>query len=220
MSYRATLVDDNVSSFTSSLLQGMIAVLLVVLLALGLRTGLVVASIVPITMVGSLLFMNLFGVSLNKISLAGLIVALGLLVDCSIVIVESIIVADARGEKAHRCRRGLGEGAGLPAHRGGRDDVLRALAPPTSPTIRWPSSRRPIFENVTIALFFSWFLALTVLPMLSVQFLSKYRKEKAAEKAEQNGQNGQDVRRGQRVRLTLLCLVPRLPGPPPAPAAG
>lgn len=87
-----TVVDKSVKDFTSNLVQAVVIVLLTMLAFLGLRTGLVVASLIPATMVTTLLLMSFAGVGLNKVSLASLIIALGMLVDNAIVMSESILV--------------------------------------------------------------------------------------------------------------------------------
>jgi multidrug efflux pump subunit AcrB len=70
----------------------LIAILLVsiTLLPLGLRAASVVMISIPLSLAIGLVFLNLFGISLNQLSIVGLVVALGLLVDDSIVVVENI----------------------------------------------------------------------------------------------------------------------------------
>ena len=69
-------------------------------MSLGLRTGFVVAALVPMAMIMALLVMSLFGIGLDQMSLAALIIALGMLVDNAIVMSESIMVQMASGKKA------------------------------------------------------------------------------------------------------------------------
>jgi len=94
------VVDSSVRNFMNNLIQAVVVVLVVMLLFLGLRTGLVVASLIPVTMVTTLLVMSILGVGLNKVSLASLIIALGMLVDNAIVVSESIMVRMEKGVKA------------------------------------------------------------------------------------------------------------------------
>jgi multidrug efflux pump subunit AcrB len=70
----------------------LIAILLVALtlLPLGLRTALIVMISIPLSLSIGLVLLNLFGINLNQLSIVGLVVALGLLVDDSIVVVENI----------------------------------------------------------------------------------------------------------------------------------
>jgi multidrug efflux pump subunit AcrB len=71
-------VEKKVNDFINNLLQAIGIVLLVMLLFLGLRTGLVVASLVPMAMIMSLMFMGVFRIGLDQMSLASLIIALGM----------------------------------------------------------------------------------------------------------------------------------------------
>lgn len=85
-------VDSKVKSFTVNLLQAVSVVLLVMLLFLGIRTGLVVATLVPMAMIMSFMLMGVFNIGLDMMSIASLMIALGLLVDNAIVMSESIMV--------------------------------------------------------------------------------------------------------------------------------
>ncbi|NRA98069.1 MAG: efflux RND transporter permease subunit, partial [Planctomycetes bacterium] len=78
-------VDQKISDFIGNLFQAIAVVTLVLLFALGLRTGLIVASLIPMTIAMGLVLMGYFDIGLNQISLAALIIALGMLVDTSIV---------------------------------------------------------------------------------------------------------------------------------------
>jgi multidrug efflux pump subunit AcrB len=86
----------------NNLWQTIVIVLLVVVAFLGLRTGLLVGAMVPLVMVCSILVMRVAGIDLERMSLASLIISLGLLVDNGIVIAEEI--------QARLARRGAGEG--------------------------------------------------------------------------------------------------------------
>ncbi len=90
-------VNQKVNDFLGNVIQSVGIVLLVMLLFLGLRTGLVVASLIPMTIVMTLWLMNMMEVGLNQVSLAALIMALGLLVDNAIVVSESMMVKMEEG---------------------------------------------------------------------------------------------------------------------------
>jgi multidrug efflux pump subunit AcrB len=170
VSYRASVVDSLVNEFSASLLQGILAVLAVMLLFLGARTGTIVAAAIPMTIIGSLLFMAVFDISLNKMSLTALIIALGLLVDNAIVISESILVQMREGKRAFR--------AALDSVKELRFPLL--VASLTTSAALLPTYLNDhvigeytsaIFEVVTIALLLSWGVSLTVMPMLCSLFL-------------------------------------------------
>ena len=93
-------VDKSVQDFVGNLFQSVAIVLLTMLLFLGLRTGLVVASLIPMAILMTLFLMGSFEIGLNKVSLAALIMALGMLVDNAIVVSESIMVKMEEGVSA------------------------------------------------------------------------------------------------------------------------
>jgi multidrug efflux pump subunit AcrB len=83
-------VRSRINGFLNNLLQGIILVGLVIFLSLGIRSSLVVVLAIPLSIVIGLAFVDLSGFGLEQISIGGLVVALGLLVDNSIVMVENI----------------------------------------------------------------------------------------------------------------------------------
>lgn len=100
VSFSPKEVDEKVKGFVSNLLQAIAVVTLVMLMTLGLRTGLVVSSLIPITMLLSIIVMSSLSIGLDQISLAALIIALGMLVDNGIVVSESTMVHMERGKTA------------------------------------------------------------------------------------------------------------------------
>jgi len=91
-------VKNSVNSFMSNLVQAVAIVAGVMFLFLGLRTGLIVACLIPSTIFVTAACMSVFGITINTISLAALIIALGLLVDNAIVMAEAIMIRRENGE--------------------------------------------------------------------------------------------------------------------------
>ncbi len=85
------VVDDSVMNFLHELVIAIVAVVIVVMLLLPLRVALVAASTIPITIFISLGLFYAFGIELNTVTLAALIVTLGMIVDNSIVIIDSYL---------------------------------------------------------------------------------------------------------------------------------
>jgi multidrug efflux pump subunit AcrB len=191
VSYRASVVDSLVNEFTASLLQGILAVLAVLLLFLGARTGVIVASAVPTTIIGSLLFMAAFDISLNKMSLTALIIALGLLVDNAIVISESILVQMREGKKAFRAALDSVQELRFPLLVASLTTAA-ALLPTYLNDHVIGEYTSAIFEVVTIALLLSWGISLTVMPMLCFLFL-RVNGEEIPEGADEADDGWQDV---------------------------
>jgi len=83
-------VKNRISGFVNNLLQGILLVALIIFLSLGIRSSLVVAMAIPLSLIIGLGFLDLSGYGLQQISIAALVVVLGMLVDNSIVMVENI----------------------------------------------------------------------------------------------------------------------------------
>src|SRR5215212_4700149 len=88
----ATFIDQSISNLTESLLIGAVLVILVLLFFLyEWRVALISATIIPLSLMASLLVLNLRGVTINVMTLAGLAIAVGAVVDDAIVDVENVV---------------------------------------------------------------------------------------------------------------------------------
>jgi multidrug efflux pump subunit AcrB len=88
---QSEVVEESVGEFTKSLMEAVAIVLAVSFLALGWRPGIVVAVAIPLVLAITFVAMDYFGISLQRISLGALIIALGLLVDDAMITVEMMI---------------------------------------------------------------------------------------------------------------------------------
>lgn len=85
-------VDESVAGFIQSLAEAVFIVIVILLLFMGFKTGVLIGGILLLTVLGTFVFMNLMDIQLHRVSLGALIIALGMLVDNAIVIVEGILV--------------------------------------------------------------------------------------------------------------------------------
>jgi len=88
ITYQSDQVENAVYGVSINMLQTLAIVLIVVIIFLGIRTGLIVGSIIPAVVLATLGIMGVFGMQLERMSLATLIISLGLLVDNGIVVAE------------------------------------------------------------------------------------------------------------------------------------
>ena len=174
-------VNKSVNSFVGNVIQSIVIVLFVMLLFLGLRTGLVVASLIPLAMVMSLMIMNLLDVGLNQVTLAALIMALGMLVDNAIVVSESILVKIEKGINAKEAAIGSAKELTIP--------LLISTLTTSAAFLAFYLAQNTmgemmgnIFIVITIALLSSWILALSIVAMLAVYFMKVKPKAEAAQK--------------------------------------
>jgi len=103
---RGDLVDKAVETVLHALLEAIALVVILLLLFLGnLRAALVVALALPLAALFTFILMNYMGMSANLMSLGGLAIAIGMLVDAAVVVVENLITHLAHVEKAQRLPR-------------------------------------------------------------------------------------------------------------------
>ncbi|MFK8017967.1 MAG: efflux RND transporter permease subunit [Gammaproteobacteria bacterium] len=178
--FQADLVTKSVTDFANNLLQAIGIVVIVMIAFLGLRTGLVVAALIPSTMIITFFTMQLFGITVNQISLAALIIALGLLVDNAIVIVESVLVKRENGMGA--LEAAVESGAEL------KTPLLisslttgAAFMPIGLAESAVGEYTADIFYVVTLSLLLSWVLAMTIIPMLTTSLLKVKVKKSAGD---------------------------------------
>ena len=170
VAFQPDIVERKVADFVTNLLQAVAIVLAIMLLFLGLRTGLVVASLVPMAMIMALLVMSFLGIGLDQMSLAALIISLGLLVDNAIVMTESIVVQIREGKARLN--------AAVDSARELRGPLFISSLTTAAAFLPFFLSESdtgeytaPLFKVVTITLLSSWVLALTMTPLLCVLFL-------------------------------------------------
>ncbi|WP_432742844.1 CusA/CzcA family heavy metal efflux RND transporter [Methylobacter sp. G7] len=103
---RGNLVDKAVDTVLHALLEAIVLVVVLLILFLGdLRAALVVALALPLAALFTFILMNTMGMSANLMSLGGLAIAIGMLVDAAVVVVENLITHLAHVEKAQRLPR-------------------------------------------------------------------------------------------------------------------
>ncbi|MCB1035653.1 MAG: efflux RND transporter permease subunit, partial [Acidobacteria bacterium] len=173
------IVEDKVADFVNNLLQAVGIVLLVMLVSLGPRTGLVVASLIPMAILAAFIFMPMAGVGIDQMSLASLIIALGLLVDNAIVVSESIMVQMAEGKPAKEAAVSSASELAVPLLVSSLTTAA-AFLPIFLAESAVGEYTAPLFKVVTITLLCSWALAMTMIPLFSVLFL---RVKKGAEES-------------------------------------
>lgn len=170
ITHQPPIVAAAVAEATSNLGQTLLTVLIVVMLFLGLRAGAIVGTIVPLTIFLTLVGMLIFEIPLHRVSIAAVIIALGLLVDNGVVITEDvkkrIDAGDARLDAALAASRTLA----VPLLSSTLTTILAFL-----PLLLAPDATgeflRALAQVVAITLLASWLLSITVTPLLCVRFL-------------------------------------------------
>lgn len=174
--YQEAKVTQSINSALMNVGQTLVVVLIVMLLFLGFRPALIIAAIVPFTVTFALIGMSYFKIELEQVSIAAVIISLGLLVDNGLVIIEDIQGRIARGVAAVEAALASGRQFMVPL----------AVASVTTASAFLPilllegSEGEYAFSLgavVGIMLLGSWLTALYILPALSVWFLKKPKKQ-------------------------------------------
>lgn len=177
---RLASMDDyislKISDFMMNLLQSIAIVLAVMLLFLGLRSGSIIASLIPIVVVMTLMIMALLGVGLNQVTLAALIMALGMMVDNAIVVAETIMVKLERGLPKKQAAIEACSELFIPLLISTLTTSAAFLAFYLSDSIMGDIVG-PIFVVISISLLSSWIIALTIITLFCYLFLKKVPKE-------------------------------------------
>lgn len=154
------IAKDANNGFIINLIESILIVIVIIMLVMGLRAGLLIGSSLIFSIGGTLLIMSFFGVGLNRTSLAGFIIAMGMLVDNAIVVTDNAQIAIARGIDR---RKALINGATGPQW-GLLGATFIAICS-FLPLYLAPSSVaeivKPLFIVLAISLGLSWILALT-----------------------------------------------------------
>lgn len=170
VSMQSDAVATAISGFVVSLMQAIAIVIVVLLLFMGLRSGLLIGAILLVTIVGSFVFLNPMGVALERISLGALIIALGMLVDNAIVIVDGILIRMQKGENPEQAASEVVKQSAWPLLGATIIAILAFAAIGTSDDSTGEFCRS-LFQVVMVSLLLSWVTAVTITPLLCVMFL-------------------------------------------------
>lgn len=182
VAFQPKQVEKKVDEFVENLMQAIVIVIGVMLLTLGLRTGLVVATLIPMAMLMSFFVMNFFKIGLDQVSLSSLIIALGMLVDNAIVMSESIMVQMQGGKSPVSAAIDSANELKIPLLVSSLTTIA-AFLPIYLAKSAVGEYCAPLFKVVTITLLSSWVLALTMTPLLCCYFLNPHTKNTDSRKS-------------------------------------
>ena len=163
-------VETSVGGFIVSVGQAVVIVILVLLLFMGIRTGIVIGAVLLITVAGTLFFMNLYGIELQRISLGALVIALGMLVDNAIVVAEGMLVRMNAGMNAVKAA-GEAVGKTIWALLGGTVIGILAFSAIGLSTDNTGEFASSLFYVILISLALSWVTAISTTPLLCALLL-------------------------------------------------
>jgi multidrug efflux pump subunit AcrB len=159
-------VQKSVDGFIISLLEAIAIVIVVLLLFMGLKSGILIGGILLLTVLGTFIFMKLFAIDLQRISLGALIIALGMLVDNAIVVTEGILINLKRGQTKLKAAVNIVEQTKWPLL-GATVIAVTAFAPIGLSSDASGEFVGSLFWVLFISLLLSWITAITLTPFFA-----------------------------------------------------
>ncbi|MGQ9369149.1 efflux RND transporter permease subunit [Azospirillum sp. ST 5-10] len=175
VSDQPVVVEEAVSGFTRALFEAVAIVLLVSFVSLGLRAGFVVALAIPLVLAMTFVVMQYLGISLQRISLGALIIALGLLVDDAMIAVEMMVARLEEGDSLDKAATHVYTSTAFPMLTGTLVTVA-GFVPIGLNDSNAGEFTFTLFVVIAVALLLSWIVAVLFSPLLGVAFLPKAMK--------------------------------------------
>ena len=168
--FQPEIVVTAINGFVVSLLQAVAIVVGCLLIAMGVRSGLLIGAGLLLTILGTFILMSIYGVALERISLGALVIALSMMVDNAIVVVEGQLVGMERGGSPEEVAKETVAKTTWPLLGGTAVAVLAfaAIGLSQDATGEYCFS---LFLVILFSLGVSWILAVTVTPLLGAMFL-------------------------------------------------
>ena len=172
--YQPERVEDALNTFLVNLIESVLIVVLVLMFTMGIRSSLIIGTSLVVIVFGSFLVLNMFDGTLQRVSLAAFILAMGMLVDNAIVIVDGILVSLQKGVERQEALTAIGRQTAIPLLGATLIAILAFfpifLSPDTAGVYV-----RDLFIVLAVSLMLSWILALTHVPLMS-KWMLKVKK--------------------------------------------
>ncbi|WP_226570584.1 efflux RND transporter permease subunit [Mangrovibacter yixingensis] len=199
---QAAEVAHSVNGFITNFFMALAIVVGVLLIFMGIRSGVIIAVSLALNVLGTLLIMYLCGIELQRISLGALIIALSMLVDNAIVIVEGVLISRQQGSTLFMSINYVIRRSALPLL-GATVIAILAFAPIGLSQDSTGEYCKSLFQVLLISLMLSWASALTITPVLIKWWLFKAQSQ-PAESSAANPYNGRFYRLYQHILSALL----------------
>jgi len=174
------LVNDALSTFLINLIESVVIVVFVLMLTMGFKSGVIIGVSLIVIVFGSFFVLNMAHGTLQRVSLGSFILAMGMLVDNAIVIIDGILVDMRNGVKKPDCYIGIGRKTAMPLLGATIIAILAFFPIYLSPDVAG-TYVRDLFIVVTVSLLLSWILALTHVPIHTQFSFREHRKKSGKE---------------------------------------
>jgi len=180
ISLQSQAVTIAIDGFLINLIEAVAIVIGVLLLFMGVRSGFLIGFILAVTIAGTFIFMGPWNVALERISLGALVIALGMLVDNAIVVVDGMLVRMQQGQSPEDAASDVVNQTAWPLL-GATAVAVMAFGAIGLSNDSTGEFCRSLFQVVFLALGLSWITAVTVTPLLGVKFLKVPATEEGSE---------------------------------------
>ncbi|TAX75745.1 efflux RND transporter permease subunit [Rhizobium ruizarguesonis] len=175
------VVEEAVGGFTKALFEAVAIVLAISFISLGMRAGLVVAIAIPLVLAITFMVMFYTGISLQRISLGALIIALGLLVDDAMIAVEMMVARLEAGDNLTKAATYVYTSTAFPMLTGTLVTVA-GFIPVAFNKSNAGEFTFTLFVVIAVSLVVSWVVAVVFTPLIGVTILPKTMKKHAEHK--------------------------------------
>jgi multidrug efflux pump subunit AcrB len=162
-------VSSAIRDFLVNLAESVGIVIVVLLIFMGLRSGLIIGAVLLVTIMGTFIFMDIGSITLERVSLGALVIALGMLVDNAIVVADGMRMKMAQGNDAVTAAKEIIGQVGVPLLGATCIAIAAFAAIGTSPDDTGEYCRT-LFFVILISLALSWVTAVTTTPLLCKNF--------------------------------------------------
>lgn len=169
-------VSDSLNSFMLNLVESVVIVILLLIFFMGFKSGMIIGFNLVIIVLGSLLILNLTGGTLQRVSLGSFILAMGMLVDNAIVVLDGILIDLQRGKPRKEALTSIGKKTAMPLLGATLIAILAFFPIYLSPDTAGHYVR-DLFIVLAVSLLLSWVLALVYVPIQADRML-KIKKDK------------------------------------------
>lgn len=169
-------VDEALSTFMLNLLMSAVIVVGTLIFIMGFKSSLLLAISLIVTVFGSVFILNLMDGTLQRVSLGTFILAMGLLVDNAIVIIDGILLDLKRGKSREEAMTAIGRKTAMPLLGATLIAILSFLSIYLSPDTAGIYIR-DLFIVLAVSLLLSWLLALTQIPIQANRYIHFEAKE-------------------------------------------
>ncbi|MDB4444110.1 efflux RND transporter permease subunit [bacterium] len=170
ISNQADSVVKSINGFIINLIEAVAIVVIVLLFFMGLRSGLIIGFILALTIAATFVIMDYYHITLERISLGALIIALGMLVDNAIVVVDGMKVRMEQGMDGLKAAKEVVGQNAIPLF-GATAVAVLAFASIGSMTNNTGEYCRSLYYVILISLSLSWLTAVTATPLITKTFL-------------------------------------------------